>query len=323
MSPSSRQSARRSARYRALGVAVVLAVGLTACGAQTSGESPPPTSTTTGTTSPSTGLPAPGAVGLVGLWGLRDARGLDEHDAVLRLAPGELSLWRSCGVSFGGWRAGGGLLLLDPGQSATGSCATPTGGSADPSSSWLSAVTRYERDGSGWRLLDRSGAVVVRLVAGGTVSPRPDVDASLTESPVLDAAGRAALAEPVALPSGLRPAARVNVLGRWRLADPPTRQSGKPPFLSVATDGTWTGFDGCNTTAGRWLVGDGGRLLTTSGPSTLIGCEGFDMARVWGTAARVGLDQGLLVLVDRDGHEIVRLQGPDVVASMSHGPVQR
>jgi heat shock protein HslJ len=182
---------------------------------------------------------------------------------------------------------------------------------------------RYERDGSGWRLLDRSGAVVTRLVAGATVTPRPGLAGSLSSPPVLDDAARASLAEPAALPARLRPATGRDVLGRWTQADPTSSRGGKPPFLNLASDGTWTGWDGCNATSGRWLVGDGGRVLTTSGATTLIGCEGFDLPATWATTARVGIDGGRLVLVDAGGRELLRLKGPDVVASITHGPVVR
>jgi hypothetical protein len=302
----------RAARVGGRVLAAALLLALTACGSQTGG----------GTTSPTASAPPADPLGLIGLWHVSGATALPrgEH-AVLRLAPGEVSLWRDCGVSFGSWRAGDGLLLLDPGESATGDCAAAIAGSADPSSSWLATATRYEPDGEGWRLLARDGAQVARLLPGATLDPRPDLAASLSEPPVVDAAARQAMAEPAALGDDLSPATRTTTIGRWRpSAASGGLPAGKPPFLSVAADGTWTGWDGCNATSGRWLVGDAGRLLVTAGPHTLIGCDGFDLPALWASTARVGLAGGLLVLLDREGRELVRLKGPDVVATGAPGP---
>ena len=297
--------------WRATGRVLVLGgvlLALAACGTQSGSGTPAPS--------------ASGPVGLIGLWRVEGAAGVPaDQPSVLRLASGELSWWRACGVAFGSWRADGGLLLLDAGQSSTGSC--PATGEAT-STTWLQRVARYAPDGSGWRLLDASGQQVARLAPGATLTPGPDLAPSLAAPPTADAAARAAFAEPVPLPTSLRPATPTTTAGRWELGEPSSgRLTGKPPFLAISPDGSWTGWDGCNGASGRWLVGAGGRLLVTAGPRTLIGCEGVDLPALWATTARVGTDAGRLVLVDAGGRELVRLQGPRVVASITHGPVQR
>ncbi|MGN6302990.1 MAG: hypothetical protein ACTHN8_18050 [Angustibacter sp.] len=312
-----------SAALAVLAVLTVLTV-LTACGSQSGGS--PSGSAISGPTSPSA---AADPVGLVGLWTVEQASGRPAGErSVLRLAAGDLSWWRDCGVAFGSWRAAEGLLLLDAGQSSVGTC--PAGaGPGSTASTWLQRTTRYARDGDGWVLLDAGGRRQATLRPGATLQPRPDVDATLAAPPTLDSAARAAFAEPAPLPRGLQPASPATTAGRWTLATPTTRTpaqpttGGKPPFVFVAPDGTWTGWDGCNGASGRWLVGQDGRLLTTSGPRTLIGCEGVDLPALWASAARVGLADRELVLVGRDGHELVRLTGPRIVPTVTHGPVQR
>lgn len=313
-----------------LAVATLALVAVAACGsATTSGPGTPSSGSTSGPSRSSE------ATRLVGLWTVESASGRPTGErSVLRLAAGDLSWWRDCGVAFGTWRAGAGLLLLDAGSSTVGSC--PDSGSGSDSGSdaartptWLSRTVRYERDGDGWRLLDASGRQQAALRPGATITPRADVDASLAAPPTLDAAGRALLVDPAPLPAALQPASPATLGGRWTLAAPASRTparptaGGKPPFLSVAPDGTWTGWDGCNGSSGRWLLGDGGRLLTTSGPHTLIGCEGVDLPGLWASAARAALAGRQLVLVDPGGRELARLSGPRLASSATPGPVQK
>lgn len=316
-----------TARLAVAGVMALALTALTACGnATTSGPGTPPSGSTSRSPRES------GAMAMVGLWTVEAATGRPAGErSVLRLAAGELSWWRGCGVLFGSWEAGAGMLLLDVGRSSVGSCsdAPEAGDASSRASTWLSRTARFERDGDGWRLLDAAGREQARLRPGAVLKPRADVDASLAAPPTLDAAARAELVEPAPLPAGVRAASRATAAGRWTLPEATSGTSersttgGKPPFLFVAPDGTWTGWDGCNGASGRWLVGDGGRLLTTSGSSTLIGCEGVDLPGLWTSAARIGFDGRLLVLVDPGGRELVRLTGPRVVPTMTHGPVQR
>jgi hypothetical protein len=58
---------------------------------------------------------------------------------------------------------------------------------------------------------------------------------------------------------------------------------------------------------GRWTAGSDGRVLATSGVSTLIGCHNVEVAQWWSTAARAGFDGSALVLIDRNGNELARL----------------
>lgn len=336
---SSRTAVSRRSALR-LGALALAVAALAACGTPGGAGAASPSSRTPAPTGPSSTAPGggpddrPDPVGLIGLWWVEDATGQPAGErSVLRLAADDLSWWRECGVAFGTWRAAPGLLVLDAGRGAVGRCPVTErpGAGPSPATSWLERTARFERDGPGWRLLDAAGREQARLRPGATLAPRPDVDASLTTVPTADAAARAALAEPAPLPAGLRAAAAAQVVGRWSGASSSSRTparpaaGAKPPFLLVAPDASWSGWDGCNGASGRWLVGDGGRLLVTAGASTAIGCAGLDLPGLWATAARAGVDGRQLVLVDAAGRELVRLDGPSPSPSVTvtHGPVLR
>ena len=56
-------------------------------------------------------------------------------------------------------------------------------------------------------------------------------------------------------------------------------------------------------------MGQGGEFLATSGPSTLIACEGAPVPAWVGQAATVGINSdGWLLLFDTAGHEVGRLE---------------
>ncbi|HEY8721416.1 hypothetical protein [Pengzhenrongella sp.] len=58
---------------------------------------------------------------------------------------------------------------------------------------------------------------------------------------------------------------------------------------------------------GRWAVDDHGRLLTTSGFSTEIGCAGAPVPSWVATARRAASDGDRLVLLGQDGADLGRL----------------
>ena len=93
---------------------------------------------------------------------------------------------------------------------------------------------------------------------------------------------------------------------------PPSSSIQPPPFPFLAfEDGrTWTGSDGCNGNGGGWMLDDGGRVLATAGPQTLMGCDGEDLAGALVSARRAGIDLSdgeVLVLLDGDGTQRARL----------------
>ena len=102
-------------------------------------------------------------------------------------------------------------------------------------------------------------------------------------------------------PSGSAPAAPTpeDLVGTW-VVDA-TYDVRIQPFLTIVADGTWTGSDGCNGVQGTWELGSGGTLRTTSGPHTLIFCEGKDLPALFDNAKTVAVDGDTLTLTDAAG----------------------
>jgi hypothetical protein len=113
------------------------------------------------------------------------------------------------------------------------------------------------------------------------------------------------LSDPVPLAPRWQPAGRTDVLGRWRPLGP---RAGNPrAYVAFDDRGRWTGSDGCNGAGGRYAVGPAGALLTTSGASTLIGCDNSPVPAWVASARRVALDGAALVLFTGDGRVLGRL----------------
>lgn len=222
-----------------------------------------------------------------------------DKDAVVQIGTG-MKLWLDCGLVEGSYLLGTDGTLLTDAWAGSGSCELP----GVPA--WLDDAASLATAGDAIVLLDADGAATATLRPGGTPKVPADVSADLVKDPVLDDALRAALdpASP-ALPEGVTATTTDKLVGRWLPAEP----VGDPEasFLDLAADGTWTGSDGCNGAQGLWLS-DKGSWRATSGPQTLIYCEGVQMPMFASTARAAGLDaDGSLVLVDAEGAELVRL----------------
>lgn len=245
---------------------------------------------------PSTEEPPAEPDGLIGLWRVSAAEG-ETPETWLRLDAGAFQLWRDCGMITGSWAADAGVLLATV-FGADGACAV---GRVMPGIPWLEAASTYEATADGWILRDRDGGVAASLTVDGAPEPIPTAAEFYAEPPVIDERGLAWLAGPGPLPDGLVPASSADLEGRW------APRGMTEPHAIFSADGTWTGSDGCNGGSGRWAVGSGGRLITTSGPMTLIGCDGAAVPGWVGMARLVGFEDGDLVLLDGDGVELGRL----------------
>jgi len=287
-------------------LAAVVGLALAACGTTVGAgdEGGPGEGPTSGSTSspPTSTDPAE----LIGVW---HVRGTDEAPGtLLRVDLTELSLWRSCGALYGSWRAdNGGLLVADAGQSVDDSCATAHDTALTLRPPWLVAATSFRTDGGARTLLDDQGAVTARLDPATGSPPADGSRSPFTDPPVVDAQARLAFAAPKPLPTNLRAATRATLVGRWVPNGADAVQRPKVPFLELDAEGSWTSSDGCNGSMGRWTAGSDGRVLATTGYSTLIGCHNVPVAQWWSTAARAAFDGPTLVLLDRDGHELARL----------------
>jgi hypothetical protein len=240
--------------------------------------------------------PAPTPVGPAALLGTWAVSGIDAEGVVLTIDPTGFELRDGTGVRFGSWRADPSGTFV---ASVTGARGATAGEPGTPP--WLAAATTVAADGSDLVLRDAAGAQSARLTPQPGPPPvpgRPEVRS-----------------EPAApLPAGLVPAERSRLVGRWVPADPRPGRAPQPPHVELAADGAWTGSDGCNAAAGRWTSGPDGLLLATSGPQTLIACEGMVGVPGWlALATRAGFDTGsaddaVLVLLAPDGAELGRLR---------------
>ena len=87
------------------------------------------------------------------------------------------------------------------------------------------------------------------------------------------------------------------LLGTWVVAQ--TFDSPEQPYIAFAEDNTWRASDGCNQVHGTWQVDADGALTTTSGPQTMMACEGVDQ---WLSQAVQGRVQaGVMTLQSVDG----------------------
>jgi len=275
-------------------IGIVLALLLSGCATAPRGM-PLPSESTPADSAPPAESPDP--IGLIGLWRVSDAEGA-AADTWLRLDGVEATLWRECGYMFGGWVAGDGAFVADL-YAAHQGCME---GDGIPEIEWLDGAVGYARDGEGWALLSADGSVVARLAIDGAPPLHTDIVSTYNEQPVVDAEARARLSS-TPLPEGLVPASADELIGRWV----PAAEVVHDPHVIVDADGTWTGSDGCNGSRGRWLSPRAGLLLATSGPSTLIGCEGSAEPTAFGGARGAGFDGETLVLFDPAGVEVARL----------------
>ncbi|MCL2787067.1 MAG: hypothetical protein FWD59_00965 [Micrococcales bacterium] len=293
---------------------------LTGC-ASVSGESPESPTLDTTTTQPGEDSPdpmppdneapldvdppavddAPGSdpIGLVNIW--RVSTDSEEPDTWLRLDHFSYQLWRTCGFLEGGWYADDQSFFASEPHSWSGACGKDGESQTAP---WLSSIASYEPTEDGWRLMAADGAELATLTVDG--APPPDRNSAdfFREPPEITDELRDWLAKPVPLPDGLEPATAEQLLGRWV----PVEQFTTEPFLTFNADGTWEGSDGCNGSGGAWrLVGDEGKIFSTSGIETLIGCEGVSTSYWLYRSTRAGLDNGTLVLLDQHAEELGRL----------------
>jgi hypothetical protein len=271
---------------------------LTGCAGQPGGPSGPNPDAP-----PMMGVPADGeseAIGLVNLWRVTGAVG-EEDPAWLRLDAGEFQLWRSCGMIVGSWRASDTLFLAAP-FGGMGDCVSTT----MPVIGWLERASGFEITPDGYDLVDAAGTVVASLSIDGAPEPIPTAAEFYAQPPEITPQVHEYFQAAAALPAGLTSVTDVALEGKWV---PVAYAVSTDPHVLFEADGTWTGSDGCNGGQGRWAVGAAGEFLATSGPSTLIGCEGAPVPSWVAQAPSAGINpDGWLLLFDAAGTEVGRLE---------------
>lgn len=102
-----------------------------------------------------------------------------------------------------------------------------------------------------------------------------------------------------------------DIVGVWAFDQ--TFDSPEQPFVSFVQDNTWTASDGCNQVQGTWDLAGDGTLTTTSGPSTLMACEGAQLPLAVSRADSVEVDGDTLLIhssFDSTVTELVRSTDP-------------
>ncbi|SNT02946.1 META domain-containing protein [Actinoplanes regularis] len=258
-------------------------------------------------TSPSETAVRTDPIALIGLWKVDG----QPAGTVLRVdGDGELGLFQRCVDRFGSWRANDtgqfvgsiSTFSTEHGKSGCAAADKPTS-AAEVQPEWLSRITGYRAEGASRLLLDDSGTVVTRLLAGAVPATRSNMDSSMTGRPTVTDKSRQLLgAAAVPLPAGLTPVTTSNLLGTWRPAGRTTKA-----HAEFRAGGRWEGSDGCNGQSGGWVAGPGGALLAVDGVQTLVGCDSVPIGLFLRQTRRAGLDGGTLVLLDAAGKELLRL----------------
>ena len=102
------------------------------------------------------------------------------------------------------------------------------------------------------------------------------------------------------------------LVGVWTL-DQSFEEVAEQPFIAFVQDNSWIASDGCNRVRGTWDLAADGRLTTTTGPHTLMACEGaqLPLAVTWAVHAEVDGDaMRLFSSSDTTVTELVRSDDP-------------
>lgn len=213
---------------------------------------------------------------LVGFWRVQAAG--EDPGSVLRLGE-RMMLSRACGLLTGYWRMGGRNLFVGYLDDSTGSCALPVGSAAP---AWLRQAERARRAGAGWQLTTPGGRVVATLIPTITPTVVPPVGsrwpAEFFTRPTAPPPTPRVTPSVVPVRKGPqgpqvpRPATAAAFVGRWVPVGPNGQRSPGRAYLTLSAGGDWKGSDGCNTSAGRWTVGDDGQVIAVAGSETAMGC---------------------------------------------------
>ncbi|WEO76324.1 META domain-containing protein [Cryobacterium sp. SO2] len=84
------------------------------------------------------------------------------------------------------------------------------------------------------------------------------------------------------------------LVGTWVIDK--TFDSPEQPYVSFVQDNTWSASDGCNRVQGTWELGADGTLTTTSGPQTMMACDGAQLPLAVTRGTRVEVDGDTLVI---------------------------
>jgi len=247
-----------------------------------------------GCASPAADTTSTSPLELVNVWRV-EAPG-ESSDTWVKFESGNLTTWSDCGIALGSWRAASRTLVSSLTGSIGGSmCSDYANGLPD----WLYDATSFTRvNDAHYRLLASDGTSLADLTIDGLPPTSSNYSDSTVQPTKVTDDTRAAFAEPAPLP--IEATAVHSLDGRWIPSD---AVPGYDAFVDFDGD-TWTSSDGCNGMNGRFLVGDDGLFLATSGGSTLIGCDNSRGPEWVQGAARAGMVSDNLTLYDRSGKQL-------------------
>jgi hypothetical protein len=211
---------------------------------------------------------------------------------------GEVLLFRACGVMDAQWQANRHAMLVMRSDGGDQTCFLPADRHPHPEPAWMLRITTWREAGSGELLLDTSGRTVAKLTPGAHPKVGSNRLSDYGLPPLVTARMRASWSDPAPLPAGVEPVTSRDLRGRWV---PVTRRPARA-YVQFDPDASYHGSDGCNGAGGQYLLGPGGLVLTTSGPSTAIGCDNSPLPAWVSESARLGLRDRRLVFVDGRGH---------------------
>ena len=84
------------------------------------------------------------------------------------------------------------------------------------------------------------------------------------------------------------------IVGTWVIDQ--RFDSPEQPYVSFVQDNTWSASDGCNRVQGTWELAADGTLSTTSGPQTMMACDGAQLPLAVTRGSRVDVDGDTLVI---------------------------
>ncbi|MFC6236282.1 hypothetical protein [Longivirga aurantiaca] len=302
-----------SGLLRLAGTLAAIALLATSCGTETApGADGSGTAGGSASSAPASAAPSPSdldVASLVGTWSV-SADGAPPG-LLVTISPGEVTVWQDCGAVGLSWRASTSGMFAAALGSWAGECGTP----ARPDAAWLEAVAGWQPEGTGIRLVDPSGAESATLEPAAPPTVKAYAGIRVPDQASLTDEMRRALNATPSMGAGVsRAATRELLVGAWVAVPPATApaDSGaldrETPGFTLAEDGLWKGTDGCNGGGGRWNADAEGRIIATSGNSTLVGCNNIDAPRWLGGAWLAGFtSDGTLVLYDYEGAELGRL----------------
>ena len=84
------------------------------------------------------------------------------------------------------------------------------------------------------------------------------------------------------------------IVGTWVIDQ--RFDSPEQPYVSFVQDNTWSASDGCNRVQGTWELAADGTLTTTSGPQTMMACDGAQLPLAVTRGTRVHVNGDTLVI---------------------------